>query len=172
MHKGTTNFNQPGYEANNYLCCPYFYHEIPLFGAMCPSQLLSGVGTYDLDRWKLSLIAWSLPSQGGGGFTPIESMVTAATAHVNPYTGVATHSSVYFCKCARSQQSMVEIQRSQRSKPENQCDQRSKYRKEHGQSFDLAVAAVTIEYMGVTPPCLLSSWFTGIQKTESVATPS
>ena len=44
--------------------------------------------------------------------------------------GVATHSSVHFRKCARSQWSTVEIQCSQRSKPENQCGQRSKCRKE------------------------------------------
>ena len=62
-----------------------------------------------------------------GGVTPIDSIVTAATALVS---GVTTHSSVYFRKCARSQRSTVEIQRSQRSKPENQRGQRSKRRKE------------------------------------------
>ena len=29
------------------LCCLYFYHEIPLFGAVFPLYLFSGVGTYE-----------------------------------------------------------------------------------------------------------------------------
>jgi len=54
-----------------------------------------------------------------GGVTPIDSIVTPATAHGQPVTwgGVATYSSVYFRRCVLSQQSTVEIQRSLWLKP-------------------------------------------------------
>ena len=50
----------------------------------------------------------------------------------------------------RSQQSTVEIQCRQQAKPKIRV---VKTAKGAGQSFDLAVAAMTIESRGVTPPC-------------------
>jgi len=55
-----------------------------------------------------------------GGVTPIDSIITAVTMLVNPYTKEGVESqmhSIYFCKCVHNQQSTVEIQRSQSSKP-------------------------------------------------------
>jgi len=79
-----------------------------------------------------------------GGVTPIDSIVTAATALVNPYTKEGVES-----LCILPYTSVnVRVVNGQQSKPENQV----KTLKRAGQSFDLAVAAVTIESMGVTPP--------------------
>ena len=56
------------------------------------------------------------------------------------------HSSLYFRKCARSQWSTVEIQPSQWLKPRKSAWSTVKAPKRVGQSFDLAVAAVTRIY--------------------------
>jgi len=88
--------------------------------------------------------------------TPIDPIVTAATVLGNPYTKEGVESlrillytsvNVHVVNGQRLKFNTVDHQ-----SPENQCGQRSKRRKELVE-VDLAVAAVTVESMGVTPPC-------------------
>ena len=95
-----------------------------LFGLFCNShsanQFCTGIDKISWWHWSKSQVRTVhglVLKLLQGSVTPIDSIVTAATALVS---GVTTHSSVYFRKCARSQRSTVEIQHSQRSKPENQ----------------------------------------------------
>jgi len=87
----------------------------------------------------------------------MDSTVTATNALVNPYTKERVESLHILPYTSVN----VHVDNGQPLKfnavngqsPENQCGQRSKPQKRVDQSFDLVVAAVTIESMGVTPPC-------------------
>ena len=78
-HKRTTNFNQIVH--NYYASCPHFYHEIPIFGVMCPSCLFSGVGTYDSLTCGLELEAVASPNFH---FDPIYSLCYAHQSDGQP----------------------------------------------------------------------------------------
>jgi len=89
-----------------------------------------------------------------GGVTPIDPIVTAATALVNPYTKEGVES---LCILPYTSVNMrvVNGQWLKFNTVNGQSPAWStvKTPKRAGQSIDLAVAAVTIESMGVTPPC-------------------
>ena len=89
-----------------------------------------------------------------GGVTPIDSLVTAETARVNPYTKEGVE-----LLCILPYTSVnVRVVNGQRLKfnavngqtPKSSCSM-VKMLKRAGQSFDLAVAAVTIVYGSDTP---------------------
>jgi len=89
-----------------------------------------------------------------GGVTPIDSIVTAATALVNPYNKEGVES-LCILPYTSVNVRVVDGQRLKFNAVNGQSPKiRVKTPKRAGQSFDLAVAAVTVESMGVTPPCV------------------
>ena len=93
-------------------------------------------------------------NQRQGGVTPIDSIVTAATTLVNPYTkeGVKSQCILLYTsinvRVVSSQQLNFNTVNGQ--SPEHQCGQQSNTEKSWSKLWPVVVA-VTVESMGVTP---------------------